>query len=125
MAGKVGGIVVLTGGEQRLGAAMGLLDKGYGKRLLVTGVNRKIARDRLKSFMGKSAPGLFDCCVDLGREAQDTIGNAQETASWVVSHSYKSIIVVTASYHMPRALTELHYAIPNCEFIPYPVFPTG
>jgi uncharacterized SAM-binding protein YcdF (DUF218 family) len=124
LAGKVGGIVVLTGGEQRLGAAMGLLDKGYGERLLVTGVNRKIARDRLKSFMGKSAPGLFDCCVDLGREAQDTIGNAQETASWVVSHSYKSIIVVTASYHMPRALTELHYAIPNCEFIPYPVFPT-
>lgn len=118
-----GGIVVLTGGDQRLTAAMSLLDRGYGKRLLVTGVNRKIARAKLKSFMGKSAPGLFDCCVDLGREAQDTIGNAQETASWVVSHGYKSIIVVTASYHMPRALVELNYALPNCKFIPYPVFP--
>jgi len=124
LPGKVGGIAVLTGGEQRLGAAMALLDRGYGERLLVTGVNRKLARDKLKSFMGKTAPSLFDCCVDLGREAQDTIGNAQETASWVVSHSYKAIIVVTASYHMPRALVELHYAAPACELIPYPVFPT-
>ena len=25
---------------------------------------------------------------------------------------------------MPRALVELGYAVPNCKFIPYPVFPT-
>ena len=88
----------------------------------MTGVNRTTARDKLKSYMGKNAPSLFDCCVDLGREAQDTIGNAQETASWVVNHGYTSVIVVTASYHMPRALTELRYAVPGCELIPYPVF---
>ena len=117
-----GGIVVLTGGDQRLTAAMDLLDKGYGRRLLVTGVNRATARAKLKSYMGKNAPSLFDCCVDLGREAQDTIGNAQETASWVVNHGYRSIIVVTASYHMPRALTELRYAVPGCTLVPYPVF---
>jgi uncharacterized SAM-binding protein YcdF (DUF218 family) len=118
-----GGIVVLTGGDQRLKAAMDLLGQGYGKRLLVTGVNRATARAKLKSFMAKNAPNLFDCCVDLGREAQDTIGNAQETASWVVKNGYHSIIVVTASYHMPRALTELGYAVPpSCILIPYPVF---
>lgn len=117
-----GGIVVLTGGDQRLTAAMDLLDKGYGQRLLVTGVNRTTARAKLRSYMAKSAPGLFDCCVDLGREAQDTIGNAEETASWVVSHGYRSVIVVTASYHMPRALAELRYALPGCELVPYPVF---
>ncbi len=118
-----GGIVVLTGGDQRLKAAMDLLGKGYGKRLLVTGVNRATARTKLKSFMARNSPDLFDCCVDLGREAQDTIGNAQETASWVVKNGYRSVIVVTASYHMPRALTELGYAVPSsCRLIPYPVF---
>jgi uncharacterized SAM-binding protein YcdF (DUF218 family) len=120
---KDGGIVVLTGGDQRLKAAMDLLNRGYGKRLLVTGVNRATARAKLRSFMAKSTPGLFDCCVDLGREAQDTIGNAQETASWVVKNNYHSIVVVTASYHMPRAMVELRYAVPaSCMLIPYPVF---
>jgi uncharacterized SAM-binding protein YcdF (DUF218 family) len=119
---RTGGIVVLTGGDQRLTAAMDLLDKGYGQRLLVTGVNRATARTKLKTYMGKGAPSLFDCCVDLGREAQDTIGNAQETASWVVSHGYASVIVVTASYHMPRALVELRHAVPGCMLVPYPVF---
>lgn len=63
------------------------------------------------------------CCVDLGRSAENTIGNAGEAAQWIVTHGYKRVIVVTASYHMPRSLLELHAVKPDIEFIAYPVFP--
>src|SRR5262249_6077414 len=68
-------------------------------------------------------PARAACCVDLGRSAENTIGNATETAVWVNKHGYKSLIVVTATYHMPRSLMELRVALPDTKFVPYPVFP--
>lgn len=115
-----GGIVVLTGGEQRLSVATELLNRGMGERLLVTGVNRDTARVRLKKLMGGS-PDLFDCCVDLGREAKDTVGNAVETSDWAARHSYGSLRVVTSSYHMPRSMAELHAVMPGVILIAHPV----
>ena len=64
---------------------------------------------------------LYDCCVDLGFEAEDTVGNARETAEWVRSHDYQSLIVVTSDYHMPRAMLELRAALPGVQLIAYPV----
>ena len=50
---------------------------------------------------------LYDCCVDLGFTAADTVGNARETAEWAKAMRYQSLIIVTADYHMPRAMLEL------------------
>jgi uncharacterized SAM-binding protein YcdF (DUF218 family) len=36
---------------------------------------------------------------------------------------FKSLIVVTADYHMPRSLAELRRKLPDVELIPYPVQP--
>jgi uncharacterized SAM-binding protein YcdF (DUF218 family) len=63
----------------------------------------------------------FDCCVDLGFRAENTLGNARETAPWVARHHYHTLIVVTADYHMPRALLELHAAMPGVALYPFPV----
>jgi uncharacterized SAM-binding protein YcdF (DUF218 family) len=115
------GIVALTGGsDQRLEAATRLLEAGKGRRLLVSGVNPKATRQDLWGVTGAAKP-LFDCCVDLGFTAADTVGNARETAEWARSLGYHSLILVTADYHMPRAMLELRAALPSATITAYPV----
>jgi uncharacterized SAM-binding protein YcdF (DUF218 family) len=115
------GIVALTGASDlRLEAAMRLLENGKGRRLLVSGVNRRTTRADIRGVTGAAKP-VFDCCVDLGFTAADTIGNARETAEWARTMRYRRLILVTADFHMPRALIELKSAMPEAQIIPYPV----
>lgn len=118
------GIVALTGGPDRITEAFKLLkhDK-QGARLLITGVDPKVKEGSLKKILHDDT-GKFDCCVDIGHEAEDTIGNATETAQWVRANDYRSIILVTSTYHLPRARLELARAMPDVEIYPYPVFQT-
>ena len=115
------GVVALTGPSAlRIAAAMKLLEDAKAKRLLVSGVNRKASRADIRALA--KAPGrLYDCCVDLGFSAEDTIGNARETAAWARGNHFKRLIVVTADYHMPRAVLELRGAMPEGQVQPYPV----
>jgi uncharacterized SAM-binding protein YcdF (DUF218 family) len=115
------GIVALTGASDlRLEAAMRLLENGKGRRLLVSGVNRRTTRADVAGVTGAAKP-VFDCCVDLGFTAADTIGNARETAEWARTMHMRRLILVTADFHMPRAMLELKSALPEAEIIPYPV----
>ncbi|MEO8927336.1 MAG: YdcF family protein [Caulobacteraceae bacterium] len=115
------GIVALTGGSDlRLEAASRLLENGKGRRLLVSGVNRRATRQDILAVIGAAKP-VFDCCVDLGFTAADTVGNARETAEWARSLGYRRLILVTADYHMPRAMLELRAALPEAQITPYPV----
>jgi len=116
------GIVALTGAgsNERIAAGMRLLEAGKGDRMLVSGVNREASREDIRN-VSRAVQLLYDCCVDLGFEAADTFGNAQETAGWVQARRYNSLIVVTADYHMPRAMLELASALPGIELQAYPV----
>lgn len=116
-------IVVLTGGDARIPEAVKLLSQGKGRRLLISGVNPTTTRTELAALAPGSSQHLFRCCVDVGREARDTIGNADETGQWVKERRFKSLIVVTASYHMPRSLMELRRTLPGVRLIAYPVQP--
>jgi uncharacterized SAM-binding protein YcdF (DUF218 family) len=113
-------IVALTGGEARIPEAVRLLAQGKGRRLLISGVNPTTTRRELVS-LAPNSQHLFRCCIDVGREARDTIGNADETSQWVKQRRFRSLIVVTADYHMPRSLAELRRTLPDVELIPYPV----
>ena len=114
-------IVALTGASVlRLEAATELLEEGLGQRLLISGVNREATRQQVRATL-KTAGRAFDCCVDLGFQAENTRGNARETSGWVHYHHYKTLIVVTADFHMPRAILELHAAMPGVTLYPYPV----
>ena len=115
-------IVALTGGDARLVKAMKLLTDGRGKRLLISGVDSAVTRNELFAQI-KGRRELFDCCVDLGRTATNTIGNAYEAAAWVEKNKYQSVILVTAAYHMPRSRMELEATMPNIHLITQPVFP--
>src|SRR3954468_24634445 len=81
------GIVALTGGNARVDAAVALLERGAGRRLLITGVHPTTTKAELRilSHGGKR----FDCCTDLGHEAADTRGNAGEAAVWAHDNHYK------------------------------------
>jgi uncharacterized SAM-binding protein YcdF (DUF218 family) len=114
------GIAVLTGGVSRIDRAMALLAAGKAKRVLITGVNRTTTVDELKQLASRGDQ-YFTCCVDIDKEARNTIDNATETSEWVALHHYRSIIVVTSNYHMPRALAELARVMPGVALIPYSV----
>jgi len=120
---KADGIVALTGGDARLDAAVALLEGGTGKRLLITGANKISTKAELKR-LSNGGP-RFDCCADIGYAAEDTYGNAEEAAAWTAQHRFRSLIVVTASYHMPRSLRFFHALMPKVRLIAYPVAPPG
>lgn len=114
------GIVVLTGGADRITEATALLTERRGKRLLITGVHP----DTTLAEISRTVPATQDrleCCVELGRSALNTRGNAIETAVWARAHDFRSLIVVTSAWHMPRALVELSRAMPDIALLPYPV----
>jgi len=116
------GIVVLTGGAERMNVALDLLKRGEAQRLLITGVHRGTnAADLSEQSVG--AAELFACCIDLGKSALNTRGNAEEAAEWATGRSYHRLIIVTADYHIPRAMLEFRAAMPGAELIPYPVSP--
>jgi len=117
------GIVVLTGGGARLDAAAALLAHGLAKRMLISGVDQETSHDTLKNVMHGGA--WFDCCVDIGYAAQDTHDNALEAADWARQHGFKSIVLVTDRYHMPRASREFHELMPDVALTPYPVEESG
>lgn len=116
------GIVVLTGGDSRIREGARLLRQESAERLLITGVNRRTSRKDLLRLSGLSAR-QFDCCVDIGYRALDTVGNADETRTWARERGFKRLIVVTASYHMPRSLAELSLEMPDLVLVPHPVKP--
>lgn len=114
------GIVALTGGASRISDALDLLAAGHGRRLLITGVN-PITRPSEIAHLMPERRSWFDCCVDLGYSALNTIGNASETRRWVEDRNFHSLIVVTSNFHMPRAMAELSYQLPGVSLVPFAV----
>jgi uncharacterized SAM-binding protein YcdF (DUF218 family) len=118
----VDGVVALTGGAGRIPAALRVLADGRADRLLITGIGGNADQADLARQAGmdltKLAPKLT-----LGHYAASTRGNAVETAAWATQNAVHSLIVVTAAWHMPRALAELRLALPEVALYPLPVAP--
>ncbi len=118
---KSDGIVVYTGGGgARITAAMSVFARGGGERLLISGVHPDTSLDRL-SELWDGAPELFACCIDLGREARSTKGNALEAAKWARANRFKGVLLVTSDYHMPRSILESKTEFGDIEVTPYVV----
>lgn len=119
---KTDGIVVLTGGSERLSVGFDLLRAGRARKLFISGVYRGVEVRELLALSSKSGNDL-ECCVQLGYDADDTEGNAVETARWMAEEGFTSLRVVTANYHMPRSLVEFRRAMPGVVLVPHPVTP--
>lgn len=103
-------IVVVTGGPGRVERGLMLLAAGKGRRMLISGVDRRVRPHELAKAYPRYAAQL-DCCVDLGTEATDTRSNAEETARWMAARRYRSMRLVTTDWHMARARFEIGHAL--------------
>ncbi|WP_420548270.1 YdcF family protein [Curvivirga sp.] len=119
---KTDAIVVLTGGTLRLEEGLDLLERGLADKLFVSGVHHAVNVEELLR-LSRETPSKLDCCITLGYEADNTQGNAMETALWMHEQGFKSMRLITGGYHMPRSLMELQYVLPNTEIILHPVYP--
>ncbi len=113
-------IVVLTGDAGRIEAGLTLMREGKAKRMLISGVNPSVPVVDL-SGNDPETTELFACCIDLGREAENTVGNARETAAWVAAHDFSRVAIITSDYHTPRSMVLLKRAMPDQTLIPVPV----
>lgn len=115
-------IVVLTGGSGRISTGIDLLSGGMAERLFISGTGPFVSA---KDLVGPERPNRASLLARMstGAEAEDTLGNATETAAWVNQNGITSIRLVTAAYHMPRSLRELAQAMPDVVIVPHPVFP--
>ncbi|MFT8675161.1 MAG: YdcF family protein [Acetobacter sp.] len=114
------GIVALTGGTGRVETSLRLLAQNRARLLLISGVDTQTS---LRALLPAAAPQDLAARVTLGYQARSTIENAAETATWVADNHIGSLIVVTAGYHMRRAMLELSRTLPDVALYPYPVTP--
>jgi len=116
------GIVALTGGDDRVSAALALLAEQAAPALLISGAGKG-------TYLGdftiddSAAATHYAGEITLGHRAATTRGNAAETAAWATARHMKSLIIVTADYHMPRAILEIRRALPDATLIEVPVRP--
>jgi uncharacterized SAM-binding protein YcdF (DUF218 family) len=113
------GIVALTGGASRVADAMELMAAGRGKRLLISGAYRTTTPGEI-SRLNPVYARVAGCCVDFDNSL-NTLGNAIETRRWAERWGFRSLIVVTSNYHMPRALAEIAHQLPGVALVPFPV----
>lgn len=114
------GLVVLTGGEGRVARGLELLARGQADRLLISGVNSTTTARQIAALTG-TPERLFQCCVDIGRAAGDTIGNAAEAALWMERHRFSAVRIVTSRLHMPRSRLEFRLRMPDARIESEPV----
>ena len=122
------GIVVVTGSGGRIEAGLNLLIEGEGSRMLISGTGKRVSKQNILHVITPQQNGdsveiqsLMSCCIDLGPAARNTKGNANETRRWADDHDLSRIILVTADFHIPRALIEFRRQMPSHTVIPHAV----
>lgn len=117
------GVVVFTGGSKRVEAAIALLENGYKKPVLISGVNPKVTKQKLMGHL----PAEIQNFVTLDYDSLSTKQNVEATKLWANSKGLKSISLITSFYHMPRSLMYWGRGSSpvndNIDVKPYPVFP--
>lgn len=117
-------IIVLTGGSMRIERGLELLEANIADNLFISGVYKGTEVRELLTLSQKNKEEL-DCCVHLGYEAEDTEGNAAEVAAWMTKNDHSTAHLVTANYHMKRALMIFanHPDLEGVELLPVYVTP--
>ena len=117
--GKLDVAVVLTGGAGRVDKGIEILQKNKVKKLFISGVHKSVAIRSLLNEVKQNKANANN--IVLGYMANTTFENGIEVADFINKNNYKSIYLITNSFHMPRSIREIKYRLPNIKIIPYPV----
>ncbi|MCB9988938.1 MAG: YdcF family protein [Rhodospirillales bacterium] len=120
---KTDAIIVLTGGPDRVNTGIDLLEQKKSGQLFISGVHDSVTLNDLIALWRPEAPVvLVPCCITLGHKARNTTQNAEESALWVSRNNVRSLRLLTAAYHMPRARLEFEAALPDdVTIVPHPL----
>ena len=110
-AGKTDAAIVLTGGTGRIDYAVGVLQAGKAKRLLVAGADPSVTKQDLARLVGRQKQRLVRCCVDLDSTSVDTRSNAEEGERWLEKRKFTSVRLITNDWHMRRARYEFRQTL--------------
>lgn len=113
-------IVIFTGSSGRTAEGLKILKDNPDSKLLISGVNPATTKKQLVNAANLEDDVPYSHIV-LDFEAQDTHGNAVETAKWARENSVREIMLVTSNYHMARSKLELARQAPELEVKPHPV----
>jgi len=117
----IDGIVVYTGSEGRVMTGLQLHIQS-GAPLLISGVHGNTQLSDILAATGIDPQSVDPRRIALGYSAEDTVGNAQETAQWAARNNMRNVMVVTSQIHMPRAYMEARSALPDdVRITPYTV----
>ncbi len=115
-------IVVLTGGKNRIKEGFRILQAKEAPKLLVSGVLKHYPKSKLirnAGFQGRIPKHR----IFIDYQATNTVENASYSHQWIKTHNVKSIILVTSTYHMRRALLEFRQKNPSLNIQPFGVNP--
>lgn len=117
---KTEAIIALTGGRNRIGEAISLLNQGMGDKLFISGVQKNISIKELEKR--KDLNFINNDKIFIGKESSNTVENAIETHNWLKQNNIKSIRLVTSNYHIPRSLEEFYSQDASLNIVIHPVF---
>jgi uncharacterized SAM-binding protein YcdF (DUF218 family) len=113
----VDGIVILTGGNQRIRKGLENVNDLNAARALISGVSKTVKISSMQRYQLQKHTHLLER-IDIGYGAVNTFSNALEAAIWVRTHQFKSIGLVTSRFHLPRSLWLFTKAMPEVRVSP-------
>jgi uncharacterized SAM-binding protein YcdF (DUF218 family) len=120
---KADAAIILTGGGNRVKVGLDLLSDGTVPVVFISGVHKDVRVSELLADSDINVPADKQGNIHLGKQAVNTVGNAEEAVAWAREQKLKHVILVTATYHMPRALYEFESLAPELKITPQAVVP--
>lgn len=112
-------VVIITGDNNRLDIGLKFLAQSNNDVALISGVGAGVREEDLSLYYKKYP--IKSKKITLGYLASNTAENAIETKIFMDLHNYKSLILVTSDYHMPRASILFKCIMPEFEITLYPI----
>jgi len=100
---KVDVIVCLAGGSGRIEEALNLFSTGMARFLLISGTGQDASLGRILEPYRSRYRVPWEA-VRHENVSVDTLTNAREAKNFLERHGATSMLLITAEYHLPRAL---------------------
>lgn len=124
---KTDAIIILTGEPNRIYDGIDEFTKGLSDKLFISGIYSSAPiknviiknLNLIKQKRNISIPKIIKN-IETGK-AENTLGNAIESKTWIENNKIKSARVLTSYYHIPRTKVLYKKYLPNIKIIYHPV----